>query len=80
MSNFYKIMSTNMLRINNNIILQTPLIIQDTLVLDYGQKISICRCWKSLKFPQCDGSHIEHNKQVNDNIGPFTIAARKDLK
>lgn len=75
--NNVKLMSTNIPRINNIIQLEIPLI-KDSLVLEAGQKIAICRCWKSLKFPQCDGAHNKHNTQTGDNVGPFIVAAYKN--
>ena len=39
-----------------------------------SKKMSVyCRCWKSKNFPYCDGSHVEHNKETGDNIGPLVI-------
>ena len=35
--------------------------------------IAFCRCWKSLKFPLCDGAHNRHNRETGDNIGPAVI-------
>ena len=31
--------------------------------------ISMCRCFKSKKFPLCDGSHTAHNTKTGDNAG-----------
>lgn len=46
----------------------------DTLdVEDLGNKSVFCRCWKSKKFPYCDGSHAAHNKECGDNVGPLII-------
>uniref|UniRef100_A0A0N5BEV6 ZnF_CDGSH domain-containing protein n=1 Tax=Strongyloides papillosus TaxID=174720 RepID=A0A0N5BEV6_STREA len=42
-------------------------------VEDIGEKVSLCRCWKSEKFPYCDGSHNKHNEECNDNVGPCLI-------
>ena len=36
-------------------------------------KIAICRCWKSKKFPYCDGSHNQYNEDNNDSLGPAII-------
>ena len=36
-------------------------------------KLVMCRCWRSKKFPYCDGSHVEHNKETGDNVGPLII-------
>ncbi|KAF8357472.1 hypothetical protein PRIPAC_92467, partial [Pristionchus pacificus] len=40
---------------------------------DIGEKKVYCRCWKSEKFPFCDGSHNKHNKENGDNVGPLII-------
>jgi CDGSH-type Zn-finger protein len=36
-----------------------------------------CRCWKSKKFPLCDGSHVAHNRETGDNVGPLIVKADK---
>lgn len=36
-------------------------------------KLVMCRCWKSETFPYCDGSHVKHNAECKDNIGPLII-------
>lgn len=42
-----------------------------------GEKCVVCRCWKSAKFPLCDGSHAKHNKETGDNLGPAIISVPK---
>nr|CDS29709.1 expressed protein [Hymenolepis microstoma] len=42
-----------------------------------GCKTCFCRCWKSKKFPYCDGAHNAYNKDTGDNIGPLVIEAKK---
>jgi CDGSH-type Zn-finger protein len=36
-------------------------------------QLVLCRCWKSKKFPLCDGSHGDHNSSCGDNVGPIII-------
>ncbi|PNW88914.1 hypothetical protein CHLRE_01g050550v5 [Chlamydomonas reinhardtii] len=36
-------------------------------------KAVYCRCWRSSKFPMCDGAHVKHNKETGDNVGPLVI-------
>mmetsp|Transcript_21008 Transcript_21008/g.62851 ORF Transcript_21008/g.62851 Transcript_21008/m.62851 type:complete len:101 (-) Transcript_21008:2350-2652(-) len=36
-------------------------------------KAVMCRCWKSDKFPNCDGKHVAHNKDTGDNVGPLIV-------
>lgn len=40
---------------------------------DIGNKAVFCRCWRSSKFPYCDGSHGGHNTRCGDNVGPLII-------
>nr|ACI66167.1 CDGSH iron sulfur domain-containing protein 1 [Salmo salar] len=40
---------------------------------DIGSKAVYCRCWRSKKFPYCDGSHTKHNEITGDNVGPLII-------
>ena len=35
--------------------------------------VAFCRCWKSAKFPFCDGAHNQHNRTTGDNIGPIVV-------
>jgi len=46
----------------------------DTIdIEDMGDKGVFCRCWKSKKFPYCDGSHTKHNEETGDNVGPLIV-------
>lgn len=36
-------------------------------------KLVMCRCWRSEKFPYCDGSHVKHNAETGDNVGPLIV-------
>lgn len=39
-----------------------------------GERVALCRCWQSKKFPYCDGSHRAHNEACGDDIGPAVIS------
>ncbi len=43
--------------------------IRTTMQLKPGEKVKLCRCWRSATFPFCDESH----KQIADNMGPLTV-------
>ncbi|EDV27872.1 CDGSH iron-sulfur domain-containing protein 2-like protein [Trichoplax sp. H2] len=43
---------------------------------DVGEKLVFCRCWRSKKFPYCDGSHNNHNEQEQDNVGPLIVKGK----
>ncbi|XP_054166713.1 CDGSH iron-sulfur domain-containing protein 2 homolog [Oppia nitens] len=40
---------------------------------DLDKKAVFCRCWRSKKFPYCDGAHNGHNQTTGDNVGPLII-------
>ncbi|XP_005112502.1 CDGSH iron-sulfur domain-containing protein 1 [Aplysia californica] len=45
--------------------------------LEPGQKVSLCRCWLSEKWPYCDGAHKYHNQKNGDNVGPVNVYRKK---
>uniref|UniRef100_A0A1I7XYR3 CDGSH iron-sulfur domain-containing protein 2 homologue n=1 Tax=Steinernema glaseri TaxID=37863 RepID=A0A1I7XYR3_9BILA len=45
-------------------------------VEDIGEKMAFCRCWKSKKFPLCDGTHNKHNQCTGDNLGPLIVKGK----
>lgn len=52
--------------------------VADTFIAEeLGDRISLCRCWRSATFPYCDGAHKYYNREFNDNTGPVVIK-RKD--
>ncbi|GMS86135.1 hypothetical protein PENTCL1PPCAC_8310 [Pristionchus entomophagus] len=52
--------------------------VADTVDLeDIGEKKAFCRCWKSEKWPYCDGSHGKHNKETGDNLGPLIVKKKE---
>ena len=63
-------------RINTQIDQASPKVVNN-LELKAGEKCVVCRCWKSAKFPLCDGSHVKHNEATGDNVGPAIIAVAK---
>ena len=49
----------------------------DNVELQAGEKCVLCRCWKSGKFPLCDGAQLKHNKETGDNVGPVIVSVSK---
>lgn len=43
---------------------------------DLGDKQAFCRCWRSKKFPYCDGTHSKYNTDTGDNVGPLVISKK----
>lgn len=64
-------------RVNNHIKKDLPKVVDTVDVEDLGNKSVFCRCWKSKKFPYCDGAHVTHNKNCNDNVGPLIVQKRE---
>ncbi|XP_020854163.1 CDGSH iron-sulfur domain-containing protein 1-like [Phascolarctos cinereus] len=46
-------------------------------VEDLGEKAVYCRCWRSKKFPFCDGAHTKHKEETGDNVGPLIIKEKE---
>ncbi|KAK3855258.1 hypothetical protein Pcinc_038327 [Petrolisthes cinctipes] len=44
---------------------------------DIGKQAVFCRCWRSSKFPYCDGTHNKHNTATGDNVGPLIIKQKE---
>merc|ERR1719415_312973 len=51
----------------------SPRVVDTIDIEDMGDKGVFCRCWKSKKFPYCDGSHSKHNTETGDNVGPLIV-------
>uniref|UniRef100_A0A8C4RK99 CDGSH iron sulfur domain 1 n=1 Tax=Erpetoichthys calabaricus TaxID=27687 RepID=A0A8C4RK99_ERPCA len=64
--------------VNLDIQKEIPKIVHAFDIEDLGEKTVYCRCWRSKKFPFCDGSHTKHNEENEDNVGPLLIT-RKDV-
>lgn len=65
--------------INTKVKKDQPKVVDTFDVEDLGNKSVFCRCWKSKKFPYCDGAHAAHNKECGDNVGPL-IVQKRDVK
>lgn len=63
--------------INHNVKKDQPKVVDSLDMEDLGNKSVFCRCWKSKKFPYCDGAHAAHNKECGDNVGPLIIQRRE---
>lgn len=60
------------LRFNKIVDVYSPRVVSN-IELKPGDKVILCRCWKSAKFPLCDGAHGKYNKETGDNIGPTVV-------
>ncbi|GAB4561657.1 MAG: hypothetical protein Kow0047_09170 [Anaerolineae bacterium] len=44
-----------------------------TVKLEPGERVALCRCFASGKFPYCDGTHRQH-----PGLGPVIVEAKKE--
>ncbi|KAJ0974588.1 hypothetical protein J5N97_016553 [Dioscorea zingiberensis] len=52
-------------------------VVDSVLVSDLSKPLTAyCRCWRSGTFPLCDGSHVKHNKETGDNVGPLLLKTK----
>lgn len=65
-------------QVNLSVDKSNPKVVTSVDIEDLGNKVVFCRCWRSKKFPYCDGSHNKHNEECEDNVGPL-IVKRKDV-
>ncbi|XP_043912408.1 CDGSH iron-sulfur domain-containing protein 1 [Protopterus annectens] len=64
-------------RVNLDIQKDNPKVVHAFDIEDLGEKAVYCRCWRSKKFPMCDGSHTKHNEETGDNVGPLIIKRKE---
>ncbi|KAG8435555.1 hypothetical protein GDO86_013479 [Hymenochirus boettgeri] len=64
-------------KINLEIQKDNPKVVHAFDMEDLGDKAVYCRCWRSKKFPLCDGSHTKHNDDTGDNVGPLIIKKKE---
>ena len=64
-------------RVNTKYKLDSKKVAETFSVDELGAKTAFCRCWKSSKFPLCDGAHGKHNQACGDNLGPVIVTKPK---
>ncbi|XP_041745882.1 CDGSH iron-sulfur domain-containing protein 1 [Coregonus clupeaformis] len=64
-------------KVNLDLQKDNPKVVHAFDIEDLGDKAVYCRCWRSKKFPYCDGTHAKHNQETGDNVGPL-IMKRKE--
>ncbi|XP_072369090.1 CDGSH iron-sulfur domain-containing protein 1 [Scyliorhinus torazame] len=60
-------------RVNKVIKKDVAQVVDSFDIEDLGDKTAFCRCWRSDKFPYCDGAHVKHNLETGDNVGPLIL-------
>ncbi|XP_041363735.1 CDGSH iron-sulfur domain-containing protein 2 homolog B-like [Gigantopelta aegis] len=66
--------------VNRKIQKENPKVVNVVDIEELGDKVSYCRCWRSKKFPLCDGSHTKHNEVTGDNVGPVVLKRKESSK
>ncbi|XP_063044906.1 CDGSH iron-sulfur domain-containing protein 1 isoform X2 [Engraulis encrasicolus] len=62
--------------VNKTVSKDSKVVVHSFDIEDIGAKAVYCRCWRSKKFPYCDGAHAKHNEETGDNVGPLIIKRR----
>ncbi|XP_050425297.1 CDGSH iron-sulfur domain-containing protein 2 homolog [Adelges cooleyi] len=52
---------------------ESPKVVDGFDIEELGDSTAFCRCWRSSKFPYCDGAHAKYNIMHQDNVGPLLI-------
>ncbi|CAH0395423.1 unnamed protein product [Bemisia tabaci] len=71
----YKLLKPNS-TINPSIKKDSSKVVDCLNIEDLGEQTAFCRCWRSKKFPLCDGAHGPHNKETGDNVGPLVLSKK----
>lgn len=66
-------------RVNLKIQKECSKVVNMVDIEELGDKVSYCRCWRSKKFPICDGTHNKHNEETGDNVGPLVLKRKEPL-
>jgi CDGSH-type Zn-finger protein len=64
-------------KVNLTLKKDSPKVVDTVDIEEIGEKKVFCRCWRSKKFPYCDGAHAKHNEETGDNVGPLIITGKK---
>lgn len=64
-------------KVNLDVQKDNPKVVHGFDIEDLGDKAVYCRCWRSKKFPYCDGAHAKHNQETGDNVGPLIIKRKE---
>lgn len=64
-------------KVNLDLQKDNPKVVHAFDIEDLGDKAVYCRCWRSKKFPYCDGAHTKHNQETGDNVGPLIIKRKE---
>ncbi|BFZ02764.1 hypothetical protein BsWGS_05803 [Bradybaena similaris] len=67
-------------KVNEGIQKEESKVVTQMDIEDIADNIAFCRCWRSKKFPLCDGSHNKHNSETRDNVGPLLLRREGDTK
>ncbi|KAI1291750.1 CDGSH iron-sulfur domain-containing protein 1 [Halotydeus destructor] len=66
--------------INLSVLKDKPKVVDTVEIEELGDQTVYCRCWRSAKFPYCDGAHNKHNDATGDNVGPVIVKRKSAAK
>ncbi|XP_064176065.1 CDGSH iron-sulfur domain-containing protein 1-like [Anguilla rostrata] len=73
---FFSTNKSSKSKVNLDLQKDNPKVVHAFDIEDLRDKAVYCRCWRSKKFPFCDGAHAKHNEETGDNVGPLIIKRR----